>query len=283
MATKQQKFFDTLGPIVRNEYLSRNKWVLPSICLAQAALESGYNLKAKTLFGIKAKNGQASTVLTTTEFYNNNKVTIDAAFAAYPDIASAVVGYYDLVTCVKYYKDMVNNPDYKSAICGINGNGDSDAQDGLAMYATDPDYESKIIKIIEKYNLTEWDKRDGVLTESTAISQNSEDEQTHIVKAGDTLNKIAGYYEVTVEQIAAANSIKNVNLIKVGQKLIIPRAGYLVKVTAYKLNVRNSIGTLNTKVLTTVCKGDVLRITKEEDGWGLSQRGWVNLKYTEKC
>ena len=158
MASKQQIFFETLGPIVRNEYLSRDKWVLPSVCLAQAALESGYNLKAKTLFGIKAKAGQASTVLTTTEFYDNNKVTIDAAFAKYPDIASAVVGYYDLVTGVSYYKEMVNNPDYKTAIHGIN-DGVNDGTDGLAMYATDPDYESKIVKIIETYNLMEWDKR----------------------------------------------------------------------------------------------------------------------------
>lgn len=282
MATKQQKFFDTLGPLARNEYLSRAKWVLPSICLAQAALESGYNLKAKTLFGIKAKAGQASTVLTTTEFYNNNKVTIDAAFAAYPDIASAVVGYYDLVTGLSYYKDMVNNLDYKSAIHGINGNGDRDDMDGLAMYATDPSYESKIIKIIEQYNLTEWDKREDALAQPKPTPETSEQEQVHIVKDGDTLNKIAKNYEVTVEQIAMANNIKNVNLIKIGQKLIIPRAGYQVKVTAHMLNVRNGIGTINTRILATVCKGDVLRITKEQDGWGLSQKGWINLKYTEK-
>lgn len=277
--TKQHKFFATLGPIVRNEYLSRKKWVLASICLAQAALESGYNLNAKTLFGIKAKTGQASTVLTTTEFYNNNKVTIDAAFAKYPDIASAVVGYYDLVTGVKYYKEMVNNPDYKTAIHGIN-DGVNDSTDGLAMYATDPDYESKIISIIEKYNLTEWDKRDAV--PATSVPKAGEGVQIHIVKAGDTLNKIARNYEVTVEQIAVANGIKNINLIKVGQRLTIPCAGYPVKVTAAALNVRDRAGVAQSKILSVVHKNDILRITKEQSGWGLSPKGWVNLKYTSK-
>lgn len=276
--TKQEEFFATLGPVVRNEYLSRDKWILASVCLAQAALESGYNLNARTLFGIKAKAGQESCTLTTTEYYNNNKVTIDAAFARYPDIASAVAGYYDLITSVSYYREAVNNPNYKTAINGIN-DGINDSTDGLAMYATDPDYEKKLINIIEQYNLTEWDKRDD---EAAAVPEaNKEKVQVYVVKAGDTLNKIAGYYQVTVEEIAAANCIKNINLIKTGQQLIIPRAGYQVKVTASALNIRAGIG-IQSRILEVVKKGDILNITKERDGWGLSQKGWLNLKYTVK-
>lgn len=272
MASKQQKFFETLGPIARNEYLSRDKWVLPSVCLAQAALESGYNLNAPTLFGIKARHGQKSKVLTTSEYYNNNKVVIDAAFAEYPDVASSVAAYYDLITSVSYYKDMINNTSYISAVNGINNNGDDNNKDGLAMYATDPEYEKKIINIIEKNNLTVWDSR-----EETTIS---EDENVYIVKAGDTLSKVAQYYNTTVEDIAAENNIKNVDLIKDGQKLIIPRS-YQVEVTASALNVRKGIG-LKEQICGLVSQGDVLRITKEKDGWGLSQKGWVNLKYTRK-
>ena len=44
---------------------------------------------------------------------------------------------------------------------------------------------------------------------------------TYIVKAGDTLTKIAAKYGTTVEKIARDNNIKNANLITVGQKLII--------------------------------------------------------------
>ena len=44
---------------------------------------------------------------------------------------------------------------------------------------------------------------------------------THIVKAGETLTSIAKQYNTTVNVIAELNNIKNVNLIYVGQELII--------------------------------------------------------------
>jgi flagellum-specific peptidoglycan hydrolase FlgJ len=65
MSTKTDKFIETVGVLARNEYLSRKKWILPSVCIAQAALESGWNLEAKTLFGIKGKGF----VATTSEYY----------------------------------------------------------------------------------------------------------------------------------------------------------------------------------------------------------------------
>lgn len=45
----------------------------------------------------------------------------------------------------------------------------------------------------------------------------------YIVKRGDTLTKISKMFGVAVGKIAVANNIKNVNLIRVGQRLIIPR------------------------------------------------------------
>jgi len=45
----------------------------------------------------------------------------------------------------------------------------------------------------------------------------------YVVKAGDTLTAIALKYGVTVQQIATLNHIANVNLIYVGQVLLIPR------------------------------------------------------------
>lgn len=44
---------------------------------------------------------------------------------------------------------------------------------------------------------------------------------TYVVKKGDTLSSIAKKYNTTYKKIAADNNIKNPNLIKVGQKLII--------------------------------------------------------------
>ena len=47
----------------------------------------------------------------------------------------------------------------------------------------------------------------------------------HIVQAGDTLGKIAELYDVSVEDIATANEIVNVNTIAIGQELLIPIGG----------------------------------------------------------
>jgi hypothetical protein len=44
----------------------------------------------------------------------------------------------------------------------------------------------------------------------------------YIVKAGDTLGKIADNFETTVDEIMALNSIADPNKIEVGQQLIIP-------------------------------------------------------------
>ena len=44
----------------------------------------------------------------------------------------------------------------------------------------------------------------------------------YVVQPGDYLGKIAQEYGTTVAAIAAANNIADVNLLYVGQKLIIP-------------------------------------------------------------
>ena len=150
MSKKTDDFINTIGTLARNEYLSREKWILPSVCIAQGALESGWNLNAKTLFGIKGKGFTA----TTSEYYNGNKVTIEASFRAYPNVASSVVGYYDFLANTPRYANALNNPNYKDAVDKL-----IHTTDGLA-YATDPNYISKVVSIIEQYNLTAWDARE---------------------------------------------------------------------------------------------------------------------------
>ena len=47
----------------------------------------------------------------------------------------------------------------------------------------------------------------------------------YVVQAGDTLAKIAARYGVTVADLAALNNIPNIDLIEVGQQLIVPVSG----------------------------------------------------------
>ena len=190
MSEKTDNFIKTVGTLARNEYLSREKWILPSVCIAQGALESGWNLNAKTLFGIKGKGFTA----TTSEYYNGHYVEIQDSFRKYPNVASAVVGYYDFRRDTPRYCNALNNPDYKDAVDKLIHTTDG------APYATDPEYINKIISIIEQYNLTEWDKKevkpqlkpvDTVAREVIAGQWgNGEDRKARLTQAGYDYNVV---------------------------------------------------------------------------------------------
>ena len=45
----------------------------------------------------------------------------------------------------------------------------------------------------------------------------------YIVRIGDSLNAIADEYKIGVDEIVALNNISNSSLIKIGQKLLLPR------------------------------------------------------------
>lgn len=66
--------------------------------------------------------------------------------------------------------------------------------------------------------------------------QNSTSGQTiYIVQRGDTLSQIAASFGTTVRAIAVENNIQNINLIYVGQRLIIPTNRYDLNHTLYKI------------------------------------------------
>jgi LysM repeat protein len=45
----------------------------------------------------------------------------------------------------------------------------------------------------------------------------------HEVQSGETLSKIAATYGITVSELMAANGIENANMVRQGQKLVIPK------------------------------------------------------------
>lgn len=141
--SKQTDFIGAIAPLAQAEKQNRARWVLPSVCIAQAALESGWNVKARTLFGIKGRGANLKTV----EYINGKYVNTTASFKAYPNLAAAVHGYYDLITGSSRYAGAVNQSDALAAITAIKNGG----------YATDPSYVSKIMSIINQYNLRQFD------------------------------------------------------------------------------------------------------------------------------
>lgn len=63
----------------------------------------------------------------------------------------------------------------------------------------------------------------GVFAE-TAMAAPSQANQAYTVRPGDTLANIASRYGVSVGTLAQANGIRNINLIYIGQNLVIPGA-----------------------------------------------------------
>ena len=87
-----------------------------------------------------------------------------------------------------------------------------------AGYATDSKYPQKLISLIERFDLDQYDnmKTKGIKrNKETAVSQ------IHTVRKGDTLYSLAKKYNISVPQIIQVNKIKD-NTIYLGQELAIP-------------------------------------------------------------
>lgn len=210
--SRQSEFINVVGTLARNEYLSRDIWILPSVCIAQGALESGWNLDASTVFGIKG-NGF---VATTSEYYTDHYEVIRDSFKSYPDIASSVVGYYDFLRDTRdpqnnvRYSGALNKPSYVDAVYGLIYTTDG------APYATDPNYIGKIYNIIESFGLTEWDSRDTQPVVPQSPQTPTDTSNCYIVKSGDTLSEIASAHGTTYQRLAEINNILNPSLIHIG-------------------------------------------------------------------
>lgn len=198
-------FFNNLAPLVVNEYIRRKgqKRLYPSTVLAMAALESGYNLNAKTLFGIKGDG----IVLDTTECINGENINIKDSFVIYPTLAEAVQGLYDLMQWDNYDR-ATSCTDYEEECRMVQACG----------YATDPEYSSKLINIVNSYHLTMFNN----------IEEPAEEPFIYTVQAGDTLwGIVRDYYNLDnaidiydkVQEVVISNKIENADMIYPNQRI----------------------------------------------------------------
>ena len=137
------RFINEIAPLVCNEYIKRmthgEHVIYPSTCIAQAALESGWNVNAKTLFGIKGDGF----VSDTSEYVDGEYINIQDSFKCYPNAATAIQGFYDLMQSERY-RAATKAVDWVEECKEMYKCG----------YATDPNYSDKIINITETNNLT---------------------------------------------------------------------------------------------------------------------------------
>jgi len=66
-------------------------------------------------------------------------------------------------------------------------------------------------------------------------------DQTYFVKWGDTLGAIASQYGTTYQSLAAHNTLPNPNLIFVGQRICVPRAGTMSRTAQTSANTASTM------------------------------------------
>lgn len=273
MATKTQvnNFIKKLSALAIAECNKRTKKVLPSICIAQAALETGWGTsalmtKANAYFGIKATSSWKGKVFNakTSECYDGSTYTnITACFRAYDSVAESVADYYDLITGLSRYAGAVNETNAEKSITAIKNGG----------YATSPTYIKNVMSIVNQYNLTQYDScmtGDSKPITNETKPTNNVTGTTYTVVAGDNLTKIAKMYGTTVDALYELNKGiigSNKNLIKPGQVFQIPTANTKTKtVTANNGLVLRSEARKGSKYLAAYPKGTKVTITAENVG-----------------
>lgn len=148
----QQYFIDVMVGKCRERCTAAG--ILPSLCIAQACVESAYGtselaVNANNLFGIKAGSGWSGQTYTknTQEWDGSKYITVSAAFRAYDTMVACVEDYLDKITTMDRYKNLVGCTDIREACRLIREDG----------WATSPTYTETLLDRVDKHNLTQYD------------------------------------------------------------------------------------------------------------------------------
>lgn len=175
-----------------------------SIILAVAMHESanGNSRIARYLnnhFGIKGKN---------------NSKAIRSAYKGYGSVDESYQDFISLLQTRKAFSHLFDQcppHDYRAWAKGIARGG----------YAHSNSWASKVIGMIEKYRLHEYDDPPNGPIDDTVVAQLDEGPaEVYLVQRGDTLSYIARQYRTTVEEIMEKNRLSSVRL-QIGQKLVL--------------------------------------------------------------
>ncbi|HTF05832.1 MAG TPA: glucosaminidase domain-containing protein [Bacteroidia bacterium] len=200
-----------------------------SITLAQGMLESDNGNSALAVyannhFGIKCHKEW------TGETYTQDDDTKDECFRKYGTVYDSYVDHSEFLKSRPRYASLfeLKLTDYKGWAKGLKSAG----------YATDPKYADRLIDIIERYKLHEFDKLEGLppvaaeprktegnKTVSTNVSRReiyfNNNIKYVIVKPGDTFMKIAQELDMGVWQLYKYNDMNKNTVLKPGQILYI--------------------------------------------------------------
>lgn len=191
----EKEFVEKIGPLAREDMAASG--ILASITAAQACLESGYGstelaVSANNLFGMKCSlsgntwdsvwDGVSKYTKKTNEQKPDGTVyIITADFRKYPDILTSIKDHSCYLNGamnggMKRYEGLSGEKDYRRAAEIIKA----------GEYATDISYVDKLCSLIERWNLTQYDKEDTGMSNSSLVnctvkSPNHSGARTHAI------------------------------------------------------------------------------------------------------
>ena len=176
------------------------------------------DFKTSTLEGVKAFQksiGVDETGIVDNNLWNKLIQYTEPAFttiSVYPTLSLGSTGSFveDLQTKLKALLYYTNT---------INGNFDLETQNAVKRFQYNNDLTADGIVGNQTWNLI--NSLYGNINSCALSSDDSNTEQTYIVKAGDTLYSIASRYNTTVNKIKDLNNLKS-NIIVIGDVLKIP-------------------------------------------------------------
>lgn len=148
VSTKEQ-FIERIVNILETK--DSNTLPPKSIIIAQSILESSWgestlSTEFSNYFGIKGEYNGDFVLVPTQEFTNGAWVSIEDKFKKYPNMSASINDYINLMK-LERYQSVLHASDYTSAAMALVEGG----------YATDPSYATKLIEIIESYDLHIYD------------------------------------------------------------------------------------------------------------------------------
>lgn len=187
------------------QYEMQQSGIPASITLAQGILESGagqgdLTQRANNHFGIKCHGWAGEKV-----YHDDDKKA--ECFRKYTHPSESFKDHSEFLTSRGRYASLfqLDKKDYKGWAKGLR----------KAGYATDPKYPSKLISLIERYNLDKYD----VVSKSNS-DQTNHDILDYKVMQGDTLYSISKKFNLSIDQLMEMNNLSDTTL-TIGQQLIV--------------------------------------------------------------
>ncbi|KRL61781.1 muramidase family protein [Latilactobacillus fuchuensis] len=283
-STSAQAFINSVASSARQ--LASDNNLYASVMIAQASLESGFGSSSLgkapnyNLFGVKGSyNGSSVYMWTNEDDGHGNLYQIQAAFRKYPSYYQSLQDYVHVLKNTSFGA----TPYYQGAFKSYTSNYQQATQYLQGRYATATNYASSLNRLIQQYNLTQYDTPGSSTgnnnTGSTTTPTTPATGTKYTVKSGDSVWAIANKYGISTTDLISWNNIKN-NMIHPGDVLIVSK-------TATGNGNSNSGNTGSTTTPTTPATGTKYTVKSGDSVWAIANKygisttdliSWNNIK-----